>query len=67
MGEVLADTGLALEHLVQGRGDIGGARMVFEVGLDALLDLACRFEDRPAGGKGTGAIGAQRRVERHER
>jgi hypothetical protein len=35
MGEVLADAGPALEHLVQGRRDVGGAGLIVEIGLDS--------------------------------
>ena len=55
MREILADAGLALEHLVQGRRDVGGAGMVFEIGLDAPGELARRLEDRPARPSGTSA------------
>src|SRR5258708_36970206 len=67
MGEVLADASLAGEDRGERRADVGGARMIFEIRLDARSELACGLEDRPTGREGLGAIDLQRLDTVHQR
>ena len=67
MGEVLADARLAGEDGGERRADVGGARVILEIGLDARGELAGGFEDRPARREGRRTVVAQGGDRRHQR
>jgi len=56
MGQVLADAGPDLEHLVQGRGHIGDGGVVAKVLVDAVHQLHGACQQRPARRKAHRAI-----------
>jgi hypothetical protein len=58
MGEVLADAAPFFHHFLQRRRHGGGHAVVFEIGVDAAVQIQHRGEQGRAGGEtGTGVVG----------